>query len=79
MLPMAGLKFARENKYDGQASLGLTLGGIPGVLVAAYIVKSLPLYALRWLVVAVVLVAAVGLLRDARAGEPVPTPVPAVG
>jgi uncharacterized membrane protein YfcA len=57
MLPMAGIKYARTNKYDGQAALGLTLGGIPGVLVAAYVVKSLPLYAIRWLVVVVVLYA----------------------
>ena len=43
MLPMAGIRFARANKYDGQAALGIALGGIPGVLVAAYVVKSLPL------------------------------------
>lgn len=65
MLPMAGIRFARANKYDGQAALGLTLGGIPGVLVAAYVVKSLPLYAIRWLVVVVVLYAGVALLRTA--------------
>lgn len=69
MLPMAGIKFARANKYDGGVSLALTLGGIPGVLVAAYVVKSLPLYALRWLVVVVVLVAAAGLLRTAWSGR----------
>jgi uncharacterized membrane protein YfcA len=67
MLPMAGLKFARANKYHGQAALALTLGGIPGVLVAAYVVKSLPLYAIRWLVVGVVLYAGLSLLRTAIA------------
>lgn len=66
-LPVAGIKFVRSGKYDGQASLGLTLGGIPGVLVAAYVVKSLPLVALRWLVVVVVLYAGATLLRAARA------------
>ena len=30
MLPMAGIKFARANCYDGQAALGIALGGIPG-------------------------------------------------
>jgi uncharacterized membrane protein YfcA len=65
MLPMAGLKFARSHKYDGRAALGITLGGIPGVLVAAYVVKSLPLVAIRWLVVVVVLYAGVSLLRAA--------------
>lgn len=65
MLPMAGIKFARTHKFDGQAALGITLGGIPGVLVAAYVVKSLPLVAIRWLVVVVVLYAGVSLLRTA--------------
>lgn len=64
-LPVAGYKFVRTGKYDGQAALGMTLGGIPGVLVAAYVVKSLPLVALRWLVVVVVLYAGANLLRTA--------------
>lgn len=68
-LPVAGIKFARSGRYDGQASLGLMLGGVPGVLVAAYVVKSLPLVALRWLVVVVVLSAGVGLLRAATGDE----------
>ena len=66
-LPLAGIKFARSDKYDGRAALGIALGGIPGVLVAAYVVKSLPLAAIRWLVVIVVLYAGVSLLRTAMA------------
>lgn len=65
MLPLSGIKFVRKNAYDGQAALGITLGGIPGVLVAAYVVKSLPLEAIRWLVVIVVLYAGVSLLKTA--------------
>ena len=41
------------------------LGGIPGVLIAAFVVKSLPLAWLRWLVVLVVLYAAIAMLRAA--------------
>lgn len=63
MITLGGIKFAREGRYDGQAALGMTLGGIPGVLVAAYLVKSLPLVAIRWLVVVVVLYAGVTLLK----------------
>jgi uncharacterized membrane protein YfcA len=44
----------------------LTLGGIPAVLVAAYIVQSLPLNYVRWLVVVVVIYTAVMLLRSSR-------------
>jgi uncharacterized membrane protein YfcA len=65
MQTVAGARFVRAGRYDGQAALGLALGGVPGVLVAAYIVKSLPLYAIRWLVVGVVLYAGVSLLATA--------------
>jgi uncharacterized membrane protein YfcA len=64
-LPLAGIKFARARAFDGTAALGLAIGGIPGVLLAAYVVKSLPLEAIRWLVVVVVLYAGLALLRTA--------------
>lgn len=64
-LPLAGIKYARTDKYDGRAALGLALGGVPGVLVAAHVVQQLPLETLRWLVVAVVLYAGLSLLRTA--------------
>ena len=56
--------------------MGLTIGGLPAVLLAAFIVKSLPLVALRWLVMVVVLYAAVTMLRAAMRKEPEPVAVP---
>ena len=49
--------------------LGLALGGIPAVLIAAFVVKSLDLVTLRWGVVVVVLYASLLLLRAAFVGE----------
>ena len=51
LMPVAGLRFIAAQRYDARAALGLALGGIPGVLIAAFIVKQLPLLWLRWLVV----------------------------
>ena len=48
--------------------LGLAIGGIPAVLVAAYIVKEMPLEYLRWLVFAVVLYAAAVMAHSSRKG-----------
>ncbi len=48
-----------------RAALGLALGGIPAVLIAAYIVKSLDVYYVRWLVVIVVVYTAAAMLRSA--------------
>jgi uncharacterized membrane protein YfcA len=63
LMPVASARFIRENRFDLRTALGLALGGIPAVLIAAFIVKSLPLATVRWLVVAVVLYAAIGLIR----------------
>jgi uncharacterized membrane protein YfcA len=65
LMPAAGTRFIAARRYDLRASLGLTLGGIPGVLLAAYVVKSLPLLWLRWLVVVVVLYASTLMLLSA--------------
>jgi uncharacterized membrane protein YfcA len=46
------------------------VGGIPAVLVAAYLVKSLPQEALRWLVAAVVLYTSFVMLRAASRPAP---------
>ena len=75
MLPAAGIRFAKAGRFDGSVALALTLGGIPGVLIAAYIVKSLPVETIRWGVVFVVLYASLSMLSAARSdGRPAPGP-----
>lgn len=66
LMPSAGLRIIHAGTYDARAALGLTLGGIPGVLLAAFVVRELPLDVVRWLVVAVVIYTAWSLLRAAR-------------
>jgi uncharacterized membrane protein YfcA len=63
--PLAAIRFLAKQRCDLRAALGLTLGGIPGVLLAAFVVKSLPLDVLRWLVVVVIIYTAVMMLRAA--------------
>lgn len=77
LMPVAGARFIKFDAYSLKAGLGLAIGGIPGVLIAAFIVKSLPLLYIRWLVIAVVLYAAVTMLRSALAERKGFTPVPA--
>jgi len=66
LMPIAGLRFIRTGRYDRRAAVALTVGGVPAVLVAAFIVRSLPLRAVQWLVVAVVVYTAAAMLRSAR-------------
>jgi uncharacterized membrane protein YfcA len=65
LMPVASLRFIRFDAFSMRAALGLTLGGIPGVLIAAFIVKSLPLTYVRVLVIVVVLYTAIAMLRSA--------------
>jgi len=60
------LEFIKRRNQVNQPALGLAIGGIPGVLVAALLVTSLPLDLLRWLVIAVVVYAASSMLRRPR-------------
>ena len=69
LMPPAGLRFMNRGRCNFAATLGLTLGGIPAVLLAAYVVRSLPLELLRWLVVIVVIVAAAMMLRSAMRNQ----------
>ena len=66
LMPTASVRFIRAGSYDLKASLGLAIAGVPAVLIAAYIVKSLNLTAVRWLVTLVVLYTAVTMLVTAR-------------
>jgi uncharacterized membrane protein YfcA len=40
---VAAMRFVRSGRYAAPAALGLTFGGIPGVLIAVWLVRSLPL------------------------------------
>jgi uncharacterized membrane protein YfcA len=67
--PVASLRFFQSGRFAWGPSLGLVFGGVIGVLIAAYVVKSLPLIALRWLVIVVIAYAAFAMLRSAARAE----------
>ena len=65
----AGARHIGMGLINLKIALGMTIGGIPAVLAAAFLVKSMPLETLRWLVMVVVLYAAAVMLRSALAGR----------
>ena len=64
----ASVRHIAIGEVDLRVVLGLAIGGIPAVLVAAFIVKEMPLEMLRWLVFVVVLYAAAVMARAALKG-----------
>ena len=65
----AGTRHVLIGHLDLRVAMGIVIGGIPAVFVAAFIVKEMPLEALRWLVAAVVLYAAGVMLHAALRGR----------
>jgi len=65
----AGARHISIGQIDLKIALGMAIGGVPAVLVAAFVVKSMPLEILRWLVIVVVLCAAGVMFRSALTGR----------
>ena len=61
-----GSRFIKENAYDRKIAIALTIAGTLGVFLAAYIVKSLPLEVLKWIVCVVVFYTSVLMFRSAK-------------
>jgi len=66
LMPVGSIRFVRANAYAMRPALGLVFGGIPAVLIATFIVGSLPIDYVRWLVVVVVTYTAISMLRSAQ-------------
>lgn len=67
LMPVGSMQFIRKERYDLRAALGLLVAGPFAVLIAAYLVTSLPLNIVRWGVVVIVIYTAISMLRAAAA------------
>jgi Sulfite exporter TauE/SafE len=65
----AGVRHISMGKIDLRIVVGMAIGGVPAVLVAAYLVKETPLEMLRWLVTIVVIFASAVMLRAGMSGR----------
>jgi uncharacterized membrane protein YfcA len=77
LMPVASMRFIKKGAYSPKVALGLAAGGLLGVPLAAFVVKSLPLTVLRWVVIVVVVYAAVLMLRSAAQEAAEASAVPA--
>lgn len=65
----AGTRHVLLGNVNLKIALGIVIGGIPAVFLAAFIVKEMPLEMLRWLVAVVVLYASAVMFRAAFVGR----------
>ncbi|KRK65017.1 membrane protein [Companilactobacillus tucceti DSM 20183] len=54
LMPVASREFVKSGDYNRRGSMGITIGGIIGVVIAVTFVKSLDLTVLTWLIIVVV-------------------------
>jgi uncharacterized membrane protein YfcA len=71
LMPAASYKFIRSLAYHRKAALGMALPSIVAVFIAAFIVKSLPLDTLRWIVIIIVLYTSATMLWGVIRKRPV--------
>lgn len=69
LMVAGGYRFIKENAYDRKTSIALTTAGVIGVFLAAYVVKSLPLIVLKWVVCGVVMYTSLWMFRSSSKKE----------
>ena len=65
LMPPASARFIKEGAYNRKASVSMAIPGIIAVLIAAFVVKSLALDTLRWVVIVVIIYTSVVMFRSA--------------
>jgi len=68
-VPVGSMQFIKYESYSRKITLFTSIFGSIGVLVAAFIVKSMNVSMLQWLVVAVLIYSAITMISDIRKSE----------
>ena len=63
-LPSASIRYIKDQAYNRKAAITITLSGSIGVLIAAFIVKTLDVYLLTWLVIIVIIYTGITLIKS---------------
>ncbi len=69
LMPPASAKFIKEGAYNRKAAVSMAIPGAIAVLIAAFVVKSLPLDTLRWVVIVVIIYTSFVMFRSALKGR----------
>lgn len=67
LMPVCSVKFIKEGAYNRKASMAIAVFGVVGVLIAVFLVTSLPLTVLKWLVVCVIAYTSFSMFQASKA------------
>jgi len=63
LMPVASVEFIKVQDYSRTTSIGLAIGGSIGVIIAATLVKNIPLTILTWIIIVIVLYTSITYLK----------------
>ena len=69
LMPPGSIPFIKAGKYHRAAAIPLNISGTIGVLIAGFIITSLPLTLLTWVVVCVMIICSIIFFNDAKKGK----------
>ncbi len=61
-VPVGSMQFVKLDSYSRKITLFASTAGVVGVLIAAFVVKSMDVSTLQWLVAAVIIYSAITML-----------------
>ena len=64
LMPSASIKFIKAGAYATKSSIAISIFGCIGILIATYLVKSLPLKILTWLVIVVIFYTSITMFKS---------------
>lgn len=71
LMPVASVNFVKSENYARKVSLSVTIGGIIGVIIAAYFVTNLNIEVLTWIIVVVVVYTGITYIKKGLSTEKV--------
>lgn len=66
LMPVSGVEFIKHRDYDPSLVLGIAIGGILGVILAAQLVTHLSIYWLSWAMIVIIIYTACDYLRKSQ-------------
>jgi uncharacterized membrane protein YfcA len=72
LMPISSARFVQKRAFHVGAALGLMIGAVPACIIAAKWVTNLPLNAVKWLVIGVIVYTASSLIMAARRERAMP-------